>query len=121
LLDLIGGLKPGRQSGLELAKADIMEARGVDMVAGEPAARAAADLDRPVDRPVGVLRVVDGDKDLPIHGCSPLRPLDRRPSRRIAPAWLWWTAACTRVNGPIRFATPRHGRNDMQVVVGLSR
>ena len=74
LLDLIGSLKLGRQPGLELAKPDIVEARRVDMITGEPAARAAADLDRPVDGPVGVLRVVDGGEDLPIHCCPPLRP-----------------------------------------------
>ena len=62
-----GGLELGGKPGLELAEAHVVEARGVDVVAGDASVRVATQLDRAIDRPVRVLRVVDGDEDLAIH------------------------------------------------------
>ena len=66
-LDLVGGLKLGGKAGLELAEAHVVEARGVDVVAGDAAVGSLTQLDRPIDGPVGVLRVVDGTKIFPVH------------------------------------------------------
>src|SRR5207237_10805458 len=67
LLDLVGSLEPGREPGLELAKADIVEAGGVDVISGDAAVGLAAQLDGPVDCPVRRTRVVDRDEDLAVH------------------------------------------------------
>jgi hypothetical protein len=60
-LDLVRGLEAGGEPGLELAEANVVQARGVDVVAGHAAAGAATQLDRAIDGPVGVL------------GCQPVR------------------------------------------------
>src|SRR3989454_8061951 len=54
LLDLLGGLEARGETGLELAEADVVESGGVDVVAGDATVGLAAQLDRPVDGPVGV-------------------------------------------------------------------
>jgi hypothetical protein len=76
-LDLFGSLELGGKARLELAEADVVQARGVDVVAGDTAAGLPADFDRPLDRPVGGIGVVDRDQDLSVH-------------RRLAP----WVAGC---------------------------
>ena len=51
--------------GLELAEAHVVEPRRVDVVGRDAALRELAELDRAVDRPVGVLRIVHGHEDFP--------------------------------------------------------
>src|SRR5207244_11589674 len=72
LLDLFRRLELRGQAGLELAEADVVEAGGVDVVAGDATPGLATQLDRPGDRPVRVLGVVDGDEDLAVHPHLPL-------------------------------------------------
>src|SRR6266550_7995083 len=88
LLDLVGGLEPGGEPGLELAKADIVEAGGVDVISGDAAVGSTAQLDGPVHRPVRRARVVDRNEDLAVHQHLPFwagrvceRP-DRLSSKR---------------------------------------
>src|SRR5207245_5313496 len=64
LLDLVGSLEPGGEPGLELAKANVVEAGGVDVVSGDVAVGFPAQLDGPVHCPVRRARVVDRDEDL---------------------------------------------------------
>src|SRR5205814_10080946 len=72
LLYLFGSLEPGGEPGLELAKADVVEAGGVDVISGDAAVRLAAQLDGPVHRPVRRARVVDRNEDLAVHQHLPL-------------------------------------------------
>jgi hypothetical protein len=51
-LDLLRRLELRRESRLELAEAHVVQPCGVDVIAGDPTARRAADLDRTSDRPV---------------------------------------------------------------------
>ena len=67
LLDLLRRLEFRGETGLELAEADVVEAGGIDVVAGDAAAGFAGQLDRPIHGPVGVRRVVDGSEDLTVH------------------------------------------------------
>jgi len=53
------------------AEADIVEAGGVNMVSGNPAVRLLAHLDRAIDGPIGVLRVIDGNENLAVHRYLP--------------------------------------------------
>ena len=52
-LDLFGSLELRGEPGLELPEAHVMEPRRIDVVTGDPAPGAAAQLDRPVDGPAG--------------------------------------------------------------------
>src|ERR1051325_4652041 len=72
LLDLVWGLEPGGKAGLELAKADVVEAGGVDVISGDAACGFATQLDGPVHRPVRRTGVVDRDEDLAVHRHLPL-------------------------------------------------
>src|SRR3989441_9367459 len=81
-LDLCGCLELRGEAGLELAEADVVEAGGVDVVAGDAAAGLATDLDGPLERPIGVLGVVDGNEDLAVHR----HLLGDVPSTHSAPA-----------------------------------
>ena len=69
-LDLLGRLELRREAGLELAEADVVESRGVDVIPGDPPVGLLTELDRAIDRPVGVLRVVDRHKDFPVHASA---------------------------------------------------
>src|SRR2546429_6273481 len=90
LLDLFRSLEVGGKAVFELAKPDMVEAGGVHVVAGDAAAGLAAQFDRPVDRPIRMLGVVDGDEDLAVHRHLPLRagrvcePLNRLSSKQGA-------------------------------------
>src|SRR5207249_5395970 len=46
LLDLVWGLEPGGEAGLELAKADVVEAGGVDVISGDAACGFATQIGR---------------------------------------------------------------------------
>src|SRR5713101_6491412 len=70
-LDLCGRLELRGEAGLELAEADIVEAGGVDMVAGNAPAGLAAHLDGAVHGPIGVRRVVDRNEYLAVHRYLP--------------------------------------------------
>ena len=70
-LDFFGRLELGGEAGLELAEADIVEAGGVDMVAGNAPAGLAAHLDGAVHGPIGVRRVVDRNEYLAVHRYLP--------------------------------------------------
>ena len=72
-LDLFRRLELRGKTGLELAEANVVESRGVDVIAGDPAARLLTELDRALHGPIGVLRVVDGHKDFPIHASAVAR------------------------------------------------
>src|SRR5437763_912357 len=88
LFDLVGRLEPSGEACLELAEADVVEAGGVDVVAGDAAIGPAAQLDGPVDGPIRMCGVVDGNEDLAIHRHLPLwagrvcERLDRLSSKR---------------------------------------
>src|SRR6058998_97039 len=97
LLDLLGGLKLCGEAGFELPKADVVEAGRVHVVAGDATAGLAAQLDRPVDRPIRMRGVVDGDEDLAVHRhlplragrvCEPLNGLSSKPATENATAGL---------------------------------
>ena len=81
--DLGRFLELGRKPDLELAEPDVVEARGVDVGAGDAAPEASAEFDGAVDGPVRLARVIDRDKYLSIHGA----PLDGvlRPVLRCSP------------------------------------
>jgi hypothetical protein len=86
--DLFGRLELGGKTGLELAEADVVEPGGVHVVAGEVAAGARAELDGAVDRPVGVLGIVDGNEHFTIHAAPrPIGRSDDRVRERLYPVY----------------------------------
>jgi hypothetical protein len=66
-LDLIGRLELRGQPGLELPKAHVVEPRRIDVVGGDPALGELGELDRAIDGPVRVLRIVHRHEDFPVH------------------------------------------------------
>ena len=66
-LDLLRRLELRRQPGLELAEAHVVQARRVDVVGRDPALGELGELDRAIDGPVRVLRVVHRHEDFPVH------------------------------------------------------
>jgi hypothetical protein len=66
-LDLLRGLEFCGESRLELPKADVVEARGVHVIAGNSAVGLRADLYRPINGPIRMLGVVDWNNYFPIH------------------------------------------------------
>ena len=64
-LDLFRRLKLRGQSRLELAEAHVMQARRVHVVAGDASTGRVTQLDRTIDRPAAVRRVVDGNEYFP--------------------------------------------------------
>ena len=87
-LDLLGLLELRGEPHLELPEADIVQAGGVDVRAGDAPLGAPADLDRAVDREVGFTRVVHGDEDFSIEGGHRLRLSPSRIGRvRRVTAW----------------------------------
>src|SRR6058998_3172343 len=71
LFDLGGSLELRGKAGFELAEADIVEAGGVNVIAGDSPPRLATHLDGAIDGPIGVLRVVDGNENLAVHHYLP--------------------------------------------------
>ena len=63
------GLKLGGKPGLELAEADVVQARGIDVVAGDVSVGARSEFDGAIHRPVRPGRVVHRHEDLTVHGC----------------------------------------------------
>ena len=70
-LDFVGGLELRGEAGFELAEANIVKARGIDMIAGDSAVGFPTHLDGAVDGPIGMLRVVDGNENLAVHHYLP--------------------------------------------------
>jgi hypothetical protein len=65
-LDLVLRLELRGESSFELSKPDVVEARGIHVIAGDAAAGRVADFDGALERPIGVWRVVYGNEDFPI-------------------------------------------------------
>ena len=83
-LDLLLGLELGGQPGLELAEADVVQARGVDVVSGNSSVGMRSELAGAIHRPVRPGRVVYGNEDLTVHGCPDWR-LSRDQARVVQP------------------------------------
>src|ERR1041384_6849533 len=106
LLDLFRRLEPGREAGLELAEANVVQPRGVHVVGGEPAARPPAELDRPGDRPVRMRRIVDGNEDLAVQRRLPRR--GRAGARqRFSSSLLRVAASMSAALGRVKFSSER--------------
>src|SRR5206468_11394039 len=72
LVNLFVRLEQSGEACLERAEADSVKTGGIDVVAGDAANGPAAQLDGPVDSPIRMCGVVDGNEDLAIHRHLPL-------------------------------------------------